>query len=69
MTVKTIHNGTQIYVPFPYPEDLTGYDMDIVENTLGYYEFIARMSDNYQNTLDELEVINDYREKHNIGGK
>lgn len=64
-TIKT-HSGMTIYKDMGFPESLEGLDREIVINTLGYYDFIAQMSDNYQTTLSEQKTIYEYAKKHNL---
>lgn len=66
-TVQT-HNGMTIYQGMGYPESLEGLDLQIVKNTLSYYEFIADMSDDFYKRQDELDRLNQYKAEHNLGG-
>lgn len=59
------HMG-QIYQGFDYPENIENLDRELVVRTLAYYDFIAEMSDDYNRTLSEKRVVQNYRTKHHL---
>lgn len=59
-------SDTPIYQHFNFPDDISKLDIQIIKNTLDHLAFIAEMSDDYNITRRELQVINDYKRKHNL---
>lgn len=59
-------NGNKVYQGFDYPDSIDGLDKQIIHNTLSYEEFIANMSDDWNRTKSELEIIEKYRQEHDL---